>query len=148
MKLLILGLDGASPDILTQDERLGNLRRLMDLGLYGLIEGFPTESAWSQLFTSQSSASDQTSAVWNHLEDLGKKSILVGAPPDCVPQSGIAVSPGLIRPLELKSKIFERVGDYPISIDLTRPKEELQEQIFETSRKQWEITRWLMTDQQ
>jgi len=35
MKICILGLDCAAPEIVFADERLANIRRLTELGLYG-----------------------------------------------------------------------------------------------------------------
>ena len=35
MKICVLGLDCAAPDVIFNDERLVNIRRLMDLGTYG-----------------------------------------------------------------------------------------------------------------
>ena len=35
MKILVIGLDCAAPSILLEDERLENVRRLMDAGCYG-----------------------------------------------------------------------------------------------------------------
>lgn len=38
MKILVIGLDGATPELLLADERLENLRRLMDAGCHGPLE--------------------------------------------------------------------------------------------------------------
>ena len=38
MKICVLGLDCAAPEVIFGDERLVNLRRLMDLGVYGRLE--------------------------------------------------------------------------------------------------------------
>ena len=56
MKILIIGLDCAAPEILLQNERLTNLRRLMDVGCYGRLESvIPpiTVPAWMCMSTSQ-----------------------------------------------------------------------------------------------
>lgn len=56
MKLLILGLDCADPDILLQDEELVNIRRLMEAGIYGKLESvIPaiTVPAWLCMTASQ-----------------------------------------------------------------------------------------------
>ena len=39
MKICVLGLEGAAPEIWFNDERLINLRRLMELGAYGKLQG-------------------------------------------------------------------------------------------------------------
>jgi hypothetical protein len=38
MKVLLIELNGAEPEFLFQDERLENIRRLMSLGCYGLLQ--------------------------------------------------------------------------------------------------------------
>ena len=38
MKLFVIGLDCAAPALLFGDERLTNIRRLMDAGCYGRLE--------------------------------------------------------------------------------------------------------------
>jgi predicted AlkP superfamily phosphohydrolase/phosphomutase len=38
MKICVLGLDCAAPEIAFQDERLKNIRRLMNGGLWGRLE--------------------------------------------------------------------------------------------------------------
>jgi predicted AlkP superfamily phosphohydrolase/phosphomutase len=56
MKILVIGLDCAAPEILLKDERLGNIRRLMEGGCYGRLESvIPpiTVPAWMCMSTSQ-----------------------------------------------------------------------------------------------
>ncbi len=56
MKICVLGLDCAAPEIIFGDERLVNLRRLMDLGVYGRLESVVppiTVPAWMCMSTSQ-----------------------------------------------------------------------------------------------
>src|SRR5882757_6722038 len=56
MKICVLGLDCAAPEVVFGDERLVNLRRLMDLGVYGRLESvYPpiTVPAWMCMCTSQ-----------------------------------------------------------------------------------------------
>ena len=56
MKICVLGLDCAAPEVIFGDERLVNLRRLMDLGVYGRLESvIPpiTVPAWMCMSTSQ-----------------------------------------------------------------------------------------------
>ncbi len=120
MKICVLGLDCAAPDIIFQDERLGNIRRLMDLGVYGRLESvIPpiTVPAWMCMTTSQdpgslgvygfrnrtdysysglgiaNSASIKELAIWDQLAREGRKSILVGVPPGYPPRriNGISI---------------------------------------------------------
>lgn len=56
MKILIAGLDYAEPDILFGEEKLDNLRRLMDYGCFGRLVGERVSNknaAWLSLLTSQ-----------------------------------------------------------------------------------------------
>src|SRR6476659_4738040 len=56
MKICVLGLDCAAPEIVFGDERLVNLRRLMDAGVYGRLESVVppiTVPAWMCMSTSQ-----------------------------------------------------------------------------------------------
>ncbi len=120
MKICVLGLDCAAPEIIFQDERLINIRRLMDLGAYGPLESvIPpiTVPAWMCMTTSQdpgslgvfgfrnrtdysysglgiaNSASIKELAIWDQLAREGKKSILVGVPPGYPPRriNGISI---------------------------------------------------------
>ena len=38
MKIMVVGLDCASPEILFNDDSLVNIRRVMDAGCYGKLE--------------------------------------------------------------------------------------------------------------
>lgn len=42
MKILLIELNGADPELLFQDERLENIRRLMSLGCFGLLQSNST----------------------------------------------------------------------------------------------------------
>ena len=112
LKICVLGLDCAAPEIAFGDERLGNFRRLMRQGAWGRLESvIPpiTVPAWMCLSTSQdpgslgiygfrnrinhtytglgvtdSSAIHQP-AVWDYLGQEGKQSIVIGVPPGFPP---------------------------------------------------------------
>jgi predicted AlkP superfamily phosphohydrolase/phosphomutase len=121
MKILVLGLDCAAPELLFGFEDLPNLRRLMDVGAYGRLESvIPpiTVPAWMCMATSQdpgalgvygfrnrvdhsysgldftTSRSITEPAIWDHLAREGKRSIIVGVPPGFPPRriNGVAVS--------------------------------------------------------
>ncbi len=56
MKILVIGLDCAAPELLFGDERLENIRRLMDAGCHGRLESIVppiTVPAWMCMATSQ-----------------------------------------------------------------------------------------------
>ncbi|HEU5217743.1 MAG TPA: alkaline phosphatase family protein [Gemmatimonadales bacterium] len=113
MKILVIGLDCAAPEILLGDERLVHLRRLMAAGAYGRLESvIPpiTVPAWMCLATSQdpgslgvygfrnrtdhsygglsiaNSRSIQELAIWDQLAREGKRSVIIGVPPSYPPR--------------------------------------------------------------
>jgi len=108
MKILVIGLDGAVPELLFGDERLTNFRLLMEGGGYGrLASPMPSSAvpAWMCLAASQdpgslgvyglrnrtgyaysdagmvSSHSIEAPALWDQVTQEGKHAILVGVPP-------------------------------------------------------------------
>ncbi|HYN81240.1 MAG TPA: alkaline phosphatase family protein [Gemmatimonadaceae bacterium] len=120
MKILVIGLDCAAPELLFGNEKLTNIRRLMASGCYGRLESvIPpiTIPAWQCMVTSQDPGSlgvygfrnraDHTYAnlsiansrsfkamtIWDHLALEGKKAVLIGVPPSFPPRkvNGICV---------------------------------------------------------
>ncbi len=120
MKICVLGLDCAAPELLFGLDSLPNIRRVMDAGTWGRLESsIPpiTVPAWMCMCTSMdpgslgvygfrnrtdhtysglgiaSSASIKEMAIWDHLAREGKRSIIVGVPPGYPPRkiNGIAV---------------------------------------------------------
>jgi predicted AlkP superfamily phosphohydrolase/phosphomutase len=186
VKICLLGLDCAAPEILLGDGRLYNIRRLMAHSVWGRLESvIPpiTVPAWMCLATSQDpgslgvygfrnrsnhtyaglSVTDSTSirqpAIWDYLGEQGKRSIVVGVPPGYPPRhiQGISVgcflTPDPVRdeftyPPQIKQEIQALVGDYPVDVPgfRTDDKEWLKKQIFEMSRKQWKVVRWLLAE--
>jgi predicted AlkP superfamily phosphohydrolase/phosphomutase len=119
-KICVIGLDCAAPEIAFGDQRLTNLRRIMQQGAWGRLESvIPpiTVPAWMCLSTSQDpgslgvygfrnrtsysyaglgvtdSTNIQTPAIWDYLAEQGKRSIIVGVPPGFPPRkiNGISV---------------------------------------------------------
>ena len=188
MKICVLGLDCAAPEVLFGDERLTNIRRLMDAGIYGRLESVVppiTVPAWMCMCTSQdpgslgvygfrnrvdhsyeklgfaNSASIKSLAVWDQLAREGKRSIIVGVPPNYPPRkiNGISIgcflTPDTSRndfthPASLKAKINELVGEYPVDVKNFRTdrKDWLKEEIFKMSEKQWKVVHWLLKEQE
>ncbi len=188
MKICVLGLDCAAPEIVFGDERLVNLRRLMELGFYGRLESvYPpiTVPAWMCMCTSQdpgslgvygfrnrvdhsydklglaTSASIRALAIWDQLARQGKKSILIGVPPNYPPRRihGISVgcflTPDTVKndftyPPNIKSKITELVGEYPVDVKNFRTdrKDWLRDEIFRMSEKQWKVVHWMLREQE
>ena len=81
MKICVIGLNNAIPKIIFQDERLANLRRLMDAGLYGTVmsESSATNvSAWKRVTTSHDASAGQTQSVADVFAANGKKPVVEG----------------------------------------------------------------------
>src|SRR5580704_15767799 len=188
MKICVIGLDCCAPDVIFNDERLVNIRRLMDLGLYGRLESVVppiTVPAWMCMTTSQdpgslgvygfrnrtdysyeklafaNSNSIKAHAIWDQLAREGKKSIIVGVPPNFPPRriNGISVGCFLTpdttkdeftHPPQIKTKINELVGEYPVDVKNFRTdrKDWLRDEIFAMSRKQWQVVKWLLKEQE
>jgi predicted AlkP superfamily phosphohydrolase/phosphomutase len=121
VKILVIGLDCAAPEILFGDERLSNIRRLMEMGCFGKLESIIppiTVPAWMCMATSQdpgtlgvygfrnradhsysglsiaNSRSIQELAIWDQIAREGGRSIIIGVPPSYPPRkiNGICVS--------------------------------------------------------
>ncbi len=188
MKICVLGLDCAAPGIVFGDDRLVNLRRLMSAGTYGRLESvIPpiTVPAWMCMTTSQdpgslgvygfrnrsdhsydklnfaSSTSIKTPAIWDYLAREGKKSIIVGVPPNYPPRRVNGVSIGCFLtpdstkseftyPPNIKPQINALVGEYPTDVKnfRTDKKDWLKDEIFSMSRKQWRVVRWLLKEKE
>lgn len=113
MKILVIGLDCAAPELLFGDERLVNIRRLMDAGCYGRLKSvIPpiTVPAWMCMSTSQdpgslgvygfrnrvnhtysglgtvNSASISEIAIWDQVAREGGRSVVIGVPPGHPPR--------------------------------------------------------------
>ncbi len=121
MKLLVIGLDGATPQILFADERLTNFRRLMEAGCWGRLETIVppiTVPAWMCMATSQdpgslgvygfrnrrdrsydrlavvSSRSIREVAVWDQVAREGGRAAIIGVPPGYPPRKVNGISVG------------------------------------------------------
>jgi len=188
MKICVLGLDCAAPEIVFGDERLVNLRRLMDAGTYGRLESvYPpiTVPAWMCMCTSQdpgslgvygfrnrtdysydklgfaNSASIKALAIWDQLAREGKRSIIMGVPPNYPPRKINGISIGCFltpdttkndftHPPAFKAKINELVGEYPVDVKNFRTdrKDWLRDEIFKMSEKHWKVVHWLLKEQE
>jgi len=128
------------------------------LGVYGFRNR--TDYSYSGLgFVSSNSI--QAPAIWDQLATRGKKSIIVGLPPGYPPRkiNGISVgcflTPDTVKgeftyPANIKQKITELVGEYPTDAKgfRTDDKAWLKKEIFEMSKKQWTVVRWMLKEQE
>jgi predicted AlkP superfamily phosphohydrolase/phosphomutase len=189
MKICVLGLDCCAPDVVFRDERLTNIRRLMDNGTWGRLESvIPpiTVPAWMCMTTSQdpgslgvygfrnrtdntysglgitNSASIKSMAIWDHIAREGKKSIIVGVPPGYPPRKINGISVGCFltpdttkdvftHPAEIGKQLNEMCdGEYPVDVKgfRTDDKDWLKKEIFEMSKKQWNVVKWLLKNKE
>jgi predicted AlkP superfamily phosphohydrolase/phosphomutase len=187
MKILVLGLDCAAPELLFGFDDLLNLRGLMEAGAHGRLESvIPpiTVPAWMCMATSQdpgslgvygfrnrldhsysglgiaSARSITEPAIWDHLAQAGKRSIIVGVPPSYPPRQVRGISVGCFltpdtnknvftHPAELSTEIRRLVGHYPVDVKgfRTDDKSWLRDQIFRMSQTQFQVVRHLMQTQ-
>ncbi len=189
MKICVLGLDCCAPDVVFRDERLGNIRRLMDAGTWGRLESvIPpiTVPAWMCMTTSQdpgslgvygfrnrtdhtysglgitNSASIKSMAIWDHIAREGKKSIIVGLPPGYPPRKINGISVGCFLTPDTTKDVFTHPpeigkelnamcdGEYPVDVKgfRTDDKDWLKKEIFEMSKKQWNVVKWLLKNKE
>ena len=105
------------------------------------------------------SASIKAPAIWDHLARQGKKSIIVGVPPNYPPRrvNGISIgcflTPDTVKndftyPPEHQIKINALVGEYPTDVKnfRTNNKDWLKNRFSSMSRKQWQVVRWLLKE--
>lgn len=132
-KVLVLGLDCAAPELLFGDDRLRNIRQLMEAGCYGPLESVVppiTVPAWMCLSTSQdpgslgvygfrnrtdhtygglgivNSRSFDAVAIWDQVAREGGRSILVGIPPGYPPRKVNGVSVGCFLTPDTDANVF------------------------------------------
>ena len=121
MKILVVGLDCAAPELLLGDDRLVNLRNLMEAGCYGPLESVVppiTVPAWMCMATGQdpgmlgvygfrnrldrsydrlgvvNAKSIQELTVWDQVAREGGRSVVIGVPPNYPPRKVNGVSVG------------------------------------------------------
>lgn len=97
MRVLIIGLEGAAPDLLFGDEQLQHVRWLMDAGCYGHLESvIPplVASTWRCLATGSGPGgvgeimqAATASTLWEEFDRGEARSLLIGVPESCLPQT-------------------------------------------------------------
>lgn len=181
MRVLVIGLDCAAPELLFGDERLVNLRRLMDAGAYGRLESVVppiTVPAWMCMSTAQdpgmlgvygfrnrsdhsydglrvvNSRSIDAIAVWDQVAREGKRSVVIGVPPNYPPRKVNGVSVGCFLtpdtskdvytyPSEVGAEIARLVGTYEVDVKgfRTHDKGPLLRDIRAMTRTHFEVVR-------
>jgi len=188
VKVLVIGLDCAAPEILFHHPGLKNIRSLMERGSWGRLESvIPpiTVPAWMCMSTSQdpgslgvygfrnrvdhtysglgvvNSASIKAPAIWDVLARQGLRSVVVGVPPSYPPRQINGVNVGCFLspdtnaniytwPASVKAEIEALVGEYPVDVKgfRTDDKDWLRDQIYDMTRKHFEVLRYLMATQE
>lgn len=133
MKILVIGLDCAAPELLLGDERLVNFRRLMEFGCYGRLESvIPpiTVPAWMCMSTSQdpgslgvygfrnrtdysydgltiaNSKSIQEFTIWDQVVREGGRAIVIGVPPSYPPRKLNGISVGCFMTPDTSKNVY------------------------------------------
>lgn len=139
MKTLVIGLDCAAPEILLEDERLVNFRRLMEAGCFGRLESvIPpiTVPAWMCMSTSQDpgslgvygfrnrtdysynglgivdSRSFRALTIWDQVAMEGGRSIIIGVPPSFPPRKVSGISVGCFLTPDTETEVFTHPARY------------------------------------
>lgn len=164
MKILVIGLDCAAPEIVFQSPNLKNIRHLMEGGCYGRLESvIPpiTVPAWMCMATSQdpgslgvygfrnrtdhsydglgvvNSRSISAPAIWDYLGDAGQRVVIIGVPPGYPPRKVNGISIGCF----LTPDTIQNEFTYPPSVksDLRRVVGEYPVDVkgFRTDNKDW-----------
>lgn len=164
MKILLLGLDCAAPELLFGDEQLVNFRRLMQMGCYGELEStIPpiTVPAWMCLSTSQdpgslgvygfrnridysysglgiaNSKSIQELALWDQVAREGKRSVLVGVPPSYPPRKVNGICVGCFLTPDPSKDVYTHPASVKEEIARLVGEYDVDVKGFRTDKKDW-----------
>src|SRR5580765_4016748 len=164
MKICVLGLDCAAPEVIFGDERLLNLRRLMDLGVYGRLESvIPpiTVPAWMCMSTSQdpgslgvygfrnrkdysydrlsvvNSTSIQQKAIWDVYGANGQNVVVVGVPPSYPPRQVEGVNVGCFLTPDTKANEYTHPAHIKTEIEALVGDYPVDVKGFRTDNKDW-----------
>ncbi len=164
MKILVIGLDCAAPEILLQDQRLTNIRRLMEAGCYGRLESvIPpiTVPAWMCMSTSQdpgslgvygfrnrsdhsygglkiaNAKSIQELAMWDQVAREGGRSVLIGVPPSYPPRKVNGICVGCFLTPDPVADEYTHPASVKAEIANLVGEYEVDVKGFRTDRKEW-----------
>ncbi len=128
-----------------------------ELGIYG----FRNRKSYSYTELGiTTSRSIKEEAVWDMVSRNGKRAIVVGVPPSYPPKplNGCVISCFLTPdarspyayPTSLKGEMEELVGDYPFDIKNFRTDDKvyLENQLYDMSRKHFEVVRYLLSEKE
>lgn len=164
MKILVIGLDCAAPELLLGDERLVNVRRLMEWGCYGRLESVVppiTVPAWMCLSTSRdpgslgvygfrnrvdhsykglgfvNSKSIQDITIWDQVAREGKRSNVVAVPPSFPPRKVNGVSVGCFLTPDTKRDVYTHPASLQEQIAQLVGEYPVDVKGFRTPHKDW-----------
>jgi len=164
MKILVVGLDCAAPELLFGDERLVNFRRLAAAGCYGRLEStIPpiTVPAWMCMATSQDpgslgvygfrnrsdysygdlkttmSKAIQELAIWDQIARGGGKSVLIGVPPNFPPRQVNGISVGCFLTPDTKRDAYTHPAEVKAEIERVVGEYPVDVKGFRTDNKDW-----------
>jgi predicted AlkP superfamily phosphohydrolase/phosphomutase len=164
MKILIIGLDCAAPELLFGDDRLTNIRSLMAAGFYGRLESVVppiTVPAWMCMSTSQdpgslgvygfrnrsaygyrdlaivNSKSIREIALWDQIAREGRRSVIVGVPPGYPPRKVNGVSVGCFLTPDPSAATYTHPTSVAEEISRVVGDYPVDVKNFRTDRKDW-----------
>lgn len=164
MKLLVMGLDCAAPELLLGDEKLVNLRRLMEVGCYGRLETvIPpiTVPAWMCMATSRdpgmlgtygfhnrlsysyeemgivNSRSITDIAIWDQVAREGKRAHIIAVPPNFPPRKTSGYSVGCFLTPDVSPSAYTRPAQLAEEIRQLVGDYTVDVPGFRTEDKQW-----------
>jgi predicted AlkP superfamily phosphohydrolase/phosphomutase len=164
MKILVIGLDCAAPELLFGDERLTNIRALMASGFYGRLESVVppiTVPAWMCMSTSQdpgslgvygfrnrsaygyddltiaNSKSIREIALWDQVAREGRRSVIVGVPPGYPPRKVNGISVGCFLTPDPSTTVYTHPASVADEIARLVGEYPVDVKNFRTERKDW-----------
>ncbi len=164
MKIMVIGLDCAAPELLLGDERLTNIRSLMAAGMYGRLESVVppiTVPAWMCMSTSQdpgslgvygfrnrsaygyrdlaiaNSKSIREIALWDQVAREGRRSVIIGVPPGYPPRKVNGISVGCFLTPDPSTTVYTHPASIADDIAQLVGEYPVDVKNFRTDRKDW-----------
>jgi predicted AlkP superfamily phosphohydrolase/phosphomutase len=164
MRILVIGLDCAAPELLFGDEQLVNIRRLMECGCHGRLESvIPpiTVPAWMCMATSRdpgtlglygfrnrvdhsyaamstaTSRSVQDLAVWDQVAREGKRAHVIGVPPSYPARKVSGISVGCFLTPDVNQGDYTHPSDLASMIHALVGEYPVDVRGFRTPNKDW-----------
>ena len=164
MKILVIGLDCAAPELLFGDERLVNVRRLMAGGCHGRLESVTppiTVPAWMCMATSQdpgslgvygfrnradhsygklaitNSRSIRELAIWDQIAREGGRAVIIGVPPSFPPRKVNGISVGCFLTPDTTTDVYTHPASVADEIARLVGEYAVDVKGFRTDDKEW-----------